>query len=47
MNGIDIFKASATKSGYSFLLANQNLFNSSNEISNCKDLSADNSISLS
>jgi hypothetical protein len=44
-NGVNIFKASVTTSGYPFLQDNQNLSNCSNENSNCMGLSADNSTS--
>jgi hypothetical protein len=42
-NGIHIFKASATNSGYSFLHANQTVSNSSDKNYNCKVLIADTS----
>jgi hypothetical protein len=42
-NGINIFKACMTNSGYMFLRDSQNALNSSDENSDCKVLSAHNS----
>jgi hypothetical protein len=45
-NGINTFKASVTNSGYSHFFGTAKTYNCSNENSNCKILSADNSIGL-